>query len=149
MYFCLFKFRTLSQWQDLVKYICSIHETSPNVPHVILVSDLHNYYSNEDKDEMTRLAHMLCACLCDAISYCSKVYNTTAYLIVSTQDTILETHKLSTMYFPSSTWISSVDDGQVVFCKKQLYLHQQNSYKIKFFLLNNKLRCDSVEILYM
>lgn len=146
----LFTFRTLSQWQDLVKYTCSIHEISPNVPRVILVSDLHNYYKNENSDEMTRLAHMLCACLSDAISYCSQVYNATSYLIVSTQDTTLETQKLSTMYFPSSTWIiSTVDDDQVVFCKKQIYSHQQQSHEIKFFKLNDKLRCDSVKILYM
>lgn len=137
------------QWQDLIKYTSSIHETSPNVPRVILVSDLHNYYINEDSDEAMRLAHMLCACLRDAISFCSKVYNSTSYLTVSTQDTVLETHKLSAMYFPSTTWISSIKDDQVIFCKKQLYSQQHHTCLIKFFKLNNKLRCDSVEILYM
>ncbi|XP_022169780.1 uncharacterized protein LOC111033388 [Myzus persicae] len=142
-------FLTLSEWKDLVKYTSSIHETSPNVPHVILVSNLNNYYRNEDSDQASRLAHMLCACLCDAISYCSKVHNSTSYLTVSTQETALETHKLSAMYFPSTTWISSVVDDQVVFCKKELYLHQHRSCKIKFIKVNNKLRCDSVEVLYM
>lgn len=146
--YILFLFRTLSQWQDLVKYTCSIHETSPNVPRVILVSDLHNYYQNEDND-VTRLAHMLCACLHDAISYCSRVYNATSYLTVSTQNDILETQKLSAMYFPSATWISNNDDDQVIFCKKKLYLHQQQSCIIKFSKVNNKLRCNSVELLYM
>jgi len=141
-------FRTLSQWQELVKYSSSIHETSPNVPRVILVSDLHDYYNNEDSDKM-RLAHMLCACLSDTVSYCSRVHNSTSYLTVSTQDTALETHKLSQMYFPSNTWISSVDGDQVTFCKKQLYLHQQQNYKIKFFKINDKLRCDSVKLLYL
>lgn len=139
----------MSQWEDLVKYTSSIHETSPNVPHVILVSDLNNYYKKEDSDQTTRLAHMLCACLCDAISYCSGVHNSTSYLIVSTQDTSLETHKLSAMYFQSNTWISSAVDGQVVFCKKLMYLQQQSSCKIKFIKVNNKLRCDSVEVLYI
>lgn len=139
----------MSQWQDLVKYTCSIHETSPNVPRVILVSDLHNYYCNEDND-ITRLAHMLCACLHDAISYCSRVYNSSSYLTISTQDGILETHKLSAMYFSSATWISNVvEDDQVVFCKKQLHMHQQRSCIIKFSKVNNKLRCNSVELLYM
>ncbi|XP_025409642.1 uncharacterized protein LOC112683019 isoform X2 [Sipha flava] len=142
-------FLTLSRWQDLVKYTCSVHETSPNVPRVILVADLHNYYNNEDRDQKIRLAHMLCACLCDAISYCSQVYKSTSYLTVSTEDSMLETHKLSTMYFPSTTWISSFDDNQVVFCKKQIYSYQQRTQKIKFIKLNNKLRCNSVEILYM
>lgn len=139
----------MHQWQDLIKYTSSIHETSPNVPRVILVSDLHNYYTNEDSDERTRLAHMLCACLRDAISFCSRVYDSTSYLTVSTQDTVLEVHKLSAMYFPSTTWISSDNDDQVIFCKKKLYSHQQNTCQIKFFKLNNKLRCDSVEMLYM
>ncbi|XP_025193373.1 uncharacterized protein LOC112593231 [Melanaphis sacchari] len=142
-------FLTLSQWEDLVKYTCSIHENSPNVPHVILVSDLNNYYMHEDSDRTTRLAHMLCACLCDAISYCSKVHNSTTYLTVSTQDTTLETDKLSAMYFPSNTWVSSVVDDQILFCKKQLYSHQQHSCRIKFIEVNNKLRCDSVKELYM
>lgn len=119
------------------------------MPRVILVSDLHNYYRNENSDEMTRLAHMLCACLSDAISYCSRVYNATSYLIISSQDTALETQKLSIMYFSSSTWISTLDNDQVIFCKKKLYSHQQQNYKIKFFKLNDKLRCDSVEILYL
>lgn len=118
------------------------------MPRVILVSNLHDYYKNEDSDQI-RLAHKLCACLHDAIAYCSRVYKSTSYLTVSTQDTTIETHKLSAMYFPSTTWISSVDDDQVVFCKKQIYLHQQNSCKIKFLKINNKLRCDSVEMLYM
>lgn len=141
-------FRTLSRWQDLVKYTSSIHETSPNVPRVILVSDLHNYYENEDNDQ-TRLAHMLCACLCDAVSYCSREYNSTSYLTVSTRETALETQKLSSMFFPLNTWINSIDDDNVVFYKKQLFTHQQRSCKLKFKKLNNKLRCDSVEILYM
>lgn len=144
-----FTLRTLPQWQDLIKYTCSIHETSPNVPRVILVSDLHNYYSNEDGDQIARLAHMLCACLRDAISYCGQVYNSTSYLTVSTQDTVLETNKLSTMYFPSTTWISNINNDQVVFCKKQLYSHQNHTYRIQFIKVNNRLRCDSVEILYM
>ncbi|VVC29967.1 Hypothetical protein CINCED_3A000523 [Cinara cedri] len=142
-------FLTLCRWQDLIKYTSSIHETSPNVPRVILVSDLHNYYTNEDSDEAIRLAHMLCACLRDAIYFCSRVYDSIAYLTISTQDTVLETNKLSSMYFPSTTWISSVNDDQVVFCKKQLYSHQQHTYQIKFFKLNNKLRCNTVEMLYM
>jgi len=146
--YSLFTCRTLSQWEDLVKYACSIHENSPNVPHVILVSELNNYYMNEDSDRTTRLAHMLCACLCDAIAYCSKVHNSTTYLTISTQDTTLETHKLSAMYFPSTTWISNVVDDQVFFSKKQLYSHQQHSCKIKFIKVNNKLRCNSVEELY-
>lgn len=147
-FFNTFSFRTLSQWQDLVKYTSSIHETSPNVPRVILVSDLHNYYCDKGNDQ-TILAHKLCACLCDAISYCSRVYNSKSYLTISTQDSILETHKLSAMYFPSATWISSADDDQVVFCKKQLYPHQPRSCKLKFFKINNKLRCDAVEMLYL
>lgn len=146
--FCYFLFRTLSRWQDLVKYTCSIHETSPNVPRVILVSDLHKYYENEDNDQSIRLAHKLCACLCDAVSYCSRVYNSTSYLTISTRETELETQKLSSMFFPSTTWINSVDDDHIVFCKK-LFPHQQRSCKLKFKKLNNKLRCDSVELLYM
>lgn len=139
---------TLTNWHELVKYTCSIHETSPNVPRVILVSDLHDYYTDQDGDQ-TRLAHMLCACLCDAISYCSRVYGSTSYLTISAQDTALETHKLSSMYFPSSTWISSVVNRKIIFCKKQIYDHQQHSYKIQFVKVNNKLRCDSVEKLYL
>lgn len=119
------------------------------MPRVILVSDLHNYYENEDSDQSIRLAHMLCACLCDAVSYCSQVYNSTSYLTISTRDTMLETQKLSSMFFPSTTWINSVDDDYVVFYKKPLFTHQQRSCKLKFKKLNNKLRCDSVELLYM
>lgn len=140
-------YRTLSRWQDLVKYTCSIHDTSPNVPRVILVYDLHSYYCDMDSDQ-TRIAHLLCACLHDAISYSSRVHKSTSYLTVSTRDATLETHKLSEMYFPSTTWISSVENDQVVFCKKQIYSHQQQSYKINFVKVNNKLRCNSVEILY-
>lgn len=138
----------MSRWQDLIQYTCSIHETTSNLPQVILVSDLHNYYKNEDGDQ-TRLAHMLCACLYDATVYCSRAYNSTSYLTISTQDTVLETNKLSSMYFPSTTWVSSIDNDQVVFCKKQLFIHQQCSCKIGFFKINNKLRCDSVEMLYL
>lgn len=142
----MFTSRTLSQWEDLVKYTCSIHENSPNVPHVILVSDLNNYYTNEDSDQTTRLAHMLCACLCDAISYCSKVHNSSTYLTVSTQDTTLETHKLSSMYFPSTTWISSVVDDRSY---KQLFnnifpfdkIFQLLNLNLLFNLLNSHIGC--------
>jgi len=145
-----FLFRTLAGWQELVKYTASVHETNPNTPRVILIANLHDYYRDRrDDDDQTRLAHMLCACLRDAITYCGRACNSTAYLTVSTQDSALETNKLSAMYFPSSTWIGNVDGDQVQFCKKQLYPHQSHSRILKFFKVNDKLRCDSVEILYL
>ncbi|XP_050520273.1 uncharacterized protein LOC126893804 [Daktulosphaira vitifoliae] len=140
-------FLTLSSWQDLVQYTSSIHETSPIVPHVILVSDLHNYYSNEDLNQ-SLLAHMLCACLCDVMEYCSRVNNSETFLVVTTKDTELETKKLSTIYFPLNTWTSVVKQEELELTKTLLNF-QNTNIKIKFLLFNNKIRCDSIEKLYV
>ncbi|XP_050440919.1 uncharacterized protein LOC126845923 [Adelges cooleyi] len=141
-------FLTLSRWQDVIHYTSSIHEAYPNVPRVILVSDLHDYYSDvNDDNNQIMLAHMLCANLRDAITYTSRVCDCESYLIISAQDTLLETEKLSTMYFPSGTWLAKVIDSKVEVVKKLLY-PQNSNYKITFSLLNNKIRCDTVEMLY-
>ncbi|XP_049812917.1 uncharacterized protein LOC126259888 isoform X1 [Schistocerca nitens] len=142
--FSLIRFVYLPTWQDLLKFLYTIH-THASIPYVILLEGLEDYcimndhsHKSTEKHENEMLNALICGSLLDAASVCAKYSKDKAVLVVSVKHDSPQASVVQTLvdtFFFNSVWLQNVEgeNGEIIRMKSLVsYPSQEQRTVLEF-----------------
>ena len=125
-------FRYLPGYQDLFKYLFSLHQ-HVDMPRVVIVESLDHYCSlayknvhNKDHEQEMHAA-FICASLIDATSLCAKHGENPAVLIASFHCNDVKINPLVDLFFSDIVWSVKSDTDNGIALTNRVILPEQSS----------------------